>query len=425
MTTSFALPDLGEGLTESDIVAWHVQVGDTVEMNQSIAEIETAKAIVDLPSPHAGRIAALHADEGDTVQVGAPLITFELAGENAEPESRPAPEPPDVSDEESATDTLQPNLVGYGAASSTSDRPRRRARKARPAPVRVPDPPGAEGKTRATPLVRTLAKKRGLDLASIHGSGPNGRVTRQDVEDARGSRLSESVGERRVPIRGVRKAMAEAMSRSVSEAPQATMQLTIDVTRSCALVSRLRADRGDEAPKVSILTLCAKAVCLALRDAPALNSTWDGDAGEIIEHDHVDLGIAAATDRGLLVPVIATADRQDLAGLADAIAELTRQAREGTTAPAALAGGTFTITNVGVFGVDAGSPILNPGESGILAIGAVRRRPWEHEGELALRDVVTLSLTFDHRIADGEQAARFLTAVGALLEDPARAMTRV
>lgn len=386
----FALPDLGEGLTESEIVEWHVAVGDRVTLNQTLADVETAKAIVQLPSPFEGVIGALYAEPGQTVRVGAPIVGFEAA----------------------ERETV---LVGYGPAVASGERP---ARKARTLPEEQPVFVPARGAALSTPPVRKLAHDLGVDLASLTGSGDDGAVTREDVIAASQGTPS---GDRRIPIKGVRKATAAAMVASAFTAPHVTEFLIVDVTRSSELVARLK-DAGERA---SMLSVVAKALCLAVTRNPTLNSRWDESAQEIVEFEGVNLGIAVATPRGLMVPVIRDAHALALGPLTEAIAALAATARAGETTPAALSGGTISITNVGVFGVDAGTPILNPGEAAILAMGAVRRLPWEFAGEVALRDVMTLSLSFDHRLVDGEQAAKFLTDIGRVLVDPATVLTLV
>ncbi|MCB7135633.1 dihydrolipoamide acetyltransferase family protein [Cellulosimicrobium marinum] len=494
-TREFRLPDLGEGLTESDIVVWHVAAGDRVELNQVIAEVETAKALVDLPSPYAGVVATLHAVEGQTVSVGDPIVTFEVddpAAAGAEPppaepgvarqDPSSVPGNPGFGDvvETDVRDVVEPNLVGYGAQPDSTGRPARRRRA--PAPVRAEpsrgDTPGAEPRVerhagsvlpnnpgfggegappvpdaarerpRSTPPVRALAKKLGVHVERVEGTGPDGLITRADVlaavschRDVGPTRPSAPpaarpdrpvpVDERRpdgverVPVRGVRKHTAAAMVSSASTAPHATVFLTADVTRSVELLDRLRTHRLARGTRVTVLALVARALCVTLPRHPDLNAAWhdlpDGSA-EIWRHERVDLGIAVASERGLVVPHVPDASSLDLVALADALADLTATARDGRTALERLSGGTITITNVGVFGVDSGTPILVPGEAAILGLGAVRRRPWELDGEVALRDVVTLSLSFDHRVVDGEQAARFLADLGALLEDPALAL---
>ncbi len=466
MTTlrEFRLPDLGEGLTESDIVAWRVKAGDRVELNQVIAEVETAKALVEIPSPFAGTVQALHAEEGETVEVGEPLVTFEVpddASSGAAPAPAPAPPeevttpelshageaeaPPaaESSPEPAEDEGPEPNLVGYGARPERAGRPRRRPRRyAEAAAVRAatdtldPDARRAAERARTTPGIRAMAKRLGVDLTRVQGSGPDGTVTREDVEAAAASGATAPAGtattglrtepaETRTPVRGVRKHTAAAMVSSVRTAPQASVFLTVDVTRSMELLARLKSHRLAGGTRVTVLALVARALCALLPRHPALTTRWedlpDGGA-ELVRPAHVDLGIAVATDRGLVVPHVPEADRMSLTELADAVGRLTATAREGRTPPERLSGGTLTITNVGVFGVDAGTPILNPGEPAILGVGQVVRRPWEHDGGIALRQVMTLSLTFDHRVVDGEQGARFLADLGSVLEDPALAL---
>lgn len=462
MTTlrEFRLPDLGEGLTESDVVAWRVKAGDRVELNQVIAEVETAKALVEIPSPFAGTVQALHAEEGQTVEVGEPLVTFEVP-DDAAPEAGPAPAPapaeevttPELSDagagaavadgspEPAADDGPEPNLVGYGARPERAGRPRRRPRRYADAAASHatraahaatgtldPDARRAAERARATPGVRAMAKRLGVDLTQVPGTGPDGTVTREDVEAAAASGATTPAArpaETRTAVRGVRKHTAAAMVSSVRTAPQASVFLTVDVTRSMELLARLKSHRLAGGTRVTVLALVARALCALLPQHPALTTRWqdlpDGGA-ELVRPAHVNLGIAVATDRGLVVPHVPEADRMSLTELAAAVGELTTTAREGRTPPERLTGGTLTITNVGVFGVDAGTPILNPGEPAILGLGQVARRPWEHAGEVALRQVMTLSLTFDHRVVDGEQGARFLADLGAVLEDPALAL---
>jgi len=469
MTQDFRLPDLGEGLPEAELVQWLVAEGDTVALNQTIAEVETAKAVVELPSPYAGTITALHAAAGDVIEVGSVLITFDTGGADASsPSSLGAPAAPQQVVEAAAPaaepEKAEPNLVGYGAAPRGAGRPQRRARvagahsthsdtavlEAAPhdaitldAPVEAP-----LERPRSTPPVRALAKQLGVDLALVEATGATGVITRADVE-AYAERVGVAAtttatepeaagipdtaealapvptpGERttRTPIRGVRRMTAEAMVRSAFTAPHVTTFLTVDVTATSELIASLKADRALQDHRIGVMAVAAKAVCLALARHPGLNSKWDDEAGEIVEHHYVNLGIAAATGRGLVVPNIRDAQELTLVELADAIGALAETARAGKTAPADMMGGTFSITNVGVFGVDAGTPIINPGEAGILALGAVRRRPWEYRGEIALRDVMTLALSFDHRLVDGEQGSRFMVEVADVLREPGRAM---
>jgi 2-oxoisovalerate dehydrogenase E2 component (dihydrolipoyl transacylase) len=435
----FALPDLGEGLTESELVSWKVAVGDSVRLNQIIAEVETAKALVELPAPYDGRVSRLYVEPGVTVAVGEPLVAFEVAG--AEPEQ--AGDVPAAV----AQGAPEPTLVGYGARPDATSRPVRRARPGlMGASPESPAPASAAAKVerpRATPPVRALARERGIDLARLTGTGARGVITRQDLDAAvpTGSALSSGAerhaaeatsavavaprADVRIPVRGVRKATAEAMVRSAFSAPQATVFLTVDVTATSELVVRLRSRTAEGEARPGLLTIVAKALCLAVRRTPEVNSRWDDDAQEIVQSGAVHLGIAAATPRGLLVPVVRDADLLPLAELAAAIRALAETARAGRTAPADLSSGTITITNVGVFRVDAGTPILTPGEAAILAVGALRRRPWEHDGGIALRDTVTLALSFDHRILDGQQASRFLADIGGVLNDPASVLALV
>lgn len=472
MIRDFALPDLGEGLTESEIVAWRVKVGDHVELNQIIADVETAKAVVELPSPFEGTVTALHAAEGETVNVGEKLFscdTGEAAGaaDVAAPAQAAASAPSAVTSA-APEETREPTLVGYGAGAERG--PKRRARRlgggggalaadlvpALPEHDRIEpdtathsvnglhDADERPERPRSTPPVRKLARDLGVDLEQVVGTGERGLITRTDVEAAAsGMRVGveermgveEAAGrletpaveispaETRIPIRGVRKHTAAAMVRSAFTAPHVTEFLTVDVTATMELLAGIRADRAYAGHRVTPLTVVAKALCIAAVRTPEVNSRWDEDAQEIVRFGRVNLGIAAATERGLVVPNVKGAERMTLIELADAIASLADTARAGRTSPADLSGGTISITNIGVFGIDAGTPILNPGEAAILAMGAVRRQPWEHRGEIALRDVMTLSLSFDHRLVDGEQGSRFLADIGRILRDPGLALT--
>ena len=459
MIKEFRLPDLGEGLTESEILSWKVGVGDTVSLNQVIAEVETAKAVVELPSPFAGIVKELHEQPGTIVEVGMPIVSFEVADDAGA--GLPAPGGTSVGTGEAGAQEAggeppkrQPNLVGYGAVVDSPGRPVRRPRnfpspavaepvQTEPAQTRPVESPSE--RPRSTPPVRKLAKDAGVDLGQITGSGPNGLITREDVQasleaahphaaepdrrDAQPAVPAQegTVGERetRTPIKGVRKFTAEAMVQSAFTAPHATEFLTVDVTPAMELLARLKGSSGFAGIKLTPLTLAAKAVLVALKHNPALNSRWDGVNQEIVTFNYVNLGIAAATPRGLTVPNIKDADTLSLHQLAEALTALAETARAGKTPPADLSGGTLSITNIGVFGIDAGTPILNPGEAAILAMGAVRTMPWEYRGEVALRQVMTLSLSFDHRLVDGEQGSRFLADVGAILADPGMVLTMV
>jgi 2-oxoisovalerate dehydrogenase E2 component (dihydrolipoyl transacylase) len=454
MRREFAMPDVGEGLTEAEVVTWHVAPGDTVTVNQVIVEIETAKAAVELPSPYAGTVGALLVQPGQTVPVGAPIIAIETAEAGA-----PAPAPAAAGAEEAGAkigetgaDGRIATLVGYGPRQgSVQRRPRRTPASVLPPPQKPderragPDPSGESavgaeesapnGRSAgpvplAKPPVRKLAKDLGVDLRSLAGTGAGGVITREDVTAAAAAPVAAAPaptpsagGVRREPIRGVRKATAAAMVSSAFTAPHVTEFLAVDITETMALRDRLRGTREYAEVRLTPLAFVAKAVCLAARRTPEVNSSWDEAAGEIVYYDRVQLGIAAATPRGLIVPKVRDADTLTLRELAAALGELTATARAGRTLPADLVGGTFTITNVGVFGVDTGTPILNPGEAAILAVGAIKPMPWVVDGELAVRTVCQLALSFDHRLVDGEQGSRFLADVGALLTDPSLALT--
>jgi 2-oxoisovalerate dehydrogenase E2 component (dihydrolipoyl transacylase) len=484
----FKLPDVGEGLTEAEIVSWKVKVGDEIEINDIIVEIETAKSLVELPSPYAGTILALMVSEGEMVQVGTPIISVGSASDPVAPEAAPAI---DLSD----MDLSNPAASGGGEGESLVGRnkaergPQRRARhgsaspattagaqaqlqlqgafapggaqsddvmpvdepavpatSARPAvaappaealvPASVQSP--SDVRALAKPPVRKLAKDLGIDLTTLIGSGANGVITRADVEgatsgaglglDPGAGRPSQpaaaAAGERetREPVKGVRKMMAQAMVGSAFSAPHVTEWITVDVTATMELVARLKKRREFKDAKVSPLLVLSRAVMLAMKRTPEINSFWDEAAQEVVYKNYVNLGIAAATPRGLVVPNIKDADQLSMLDLAGALAGLTATARDGKTQPAEMAGGTFTITNVGVFGVDAGTPIINPGEAAILCFGAVRKQPWVVGDEIVARDITTLALSFDHRHIDGEKGSRFLADVAGILEDPGTAL---
>ncbi|GAA3394024.1 dihydrolipoamide acetyltransferase family protein [Cryptosporangium minutisporangium] len=531
---TFDLPDLGEGLTEGEILRWLVATGDTVTLNQPIVEVETAKAAVEIPSPYAGVVTALHHEEGSTVEVGSPLIAIDTAPGAASPPPNvpsraasdatgaatsgadtspgvtavPGSTAPDAGTDDGGTpdggttDTpggRTPVLVGYGPRSGPA---RRRARRALPEPENTPavggaglsgdraEPapdetlsllptipdalaagakpvrhgglemgraaeraataagtvsalptrstarphPATTARPRAKPPVRKLARDLGVDLATVPATGPDGTVSRDDVRRAAASATAvpteptqtaptaSDVREQRVPVRGVRKLTAEAMVTSVATAPHVTEFLTVDVTRTLRAVRRLRENPAFADVRVGPLLLVAKAVVQAVRRHPELNACWvDGpDGAEIVLKDYVNLGIAAATPRGLMVPNIKDAGRLTMPELASALDSLVAVAKAGRTPPADLSGGTLTITNVGVFGVDAGTPILNPGEAAILCVGQIAERPWVHKGVVKPRAVCQLALSFDHRIVDGEGGSKFLADVGRFLEDPER-----
>ncbi len=473
----FKLPDLGEGLTEGDILKWTVAVGDTIEVNDTIAEVETVKAAVELPSPYAGVVTALHAAEGETVPVGTPIISIDTGGAATEAKAEDlVPAVPGIPGEGSLPgEEKQMTLVGYGPREESGGRRRRRraadatagaqasfnlppARSAHPAP-----PPShveeatepvrgrpAAHRVLAKPPVRKLAKTLGVDLTAVTPTGPHGTISRDDVQSAAEEprqttyvavnqlgEMSQGHRETRIPIKSVRKHMAAAMVASAFTAPHVTEFVTCDVTAMMELRSKIVARADFRDVKLSPLVLVAKAVMLAIGNTPELNATWDDAAGEIVLKHYVNLGIAAATGRGLIVPNIKDADRLSLHELASAIAALTETARAGKTSPADMSGGTFTITNVGVFGVDTGTPIINPGESAILAFGAVRRMPWvvsgsgasegslrpEHVTErIEPRWVTQLAVSFDHRVVDGQLGSQFLADVATILTDPGMAL---
>ena len=481
------LPDVGEGLTEAEIVEWKVKVGDVVAVNDIVVDIETAKSVVELPSPYAGTVLALLVPAGETVAVGTPIIRI------GDPSEAAAPAPAADGGPETGTTRAQhevidtnvppegnPTLVGYGPREVVAQR---RARKGQAAPraavatahqdvqdlytpgvghqepvVEVDEPavPAVEApavaeaeapvgeraaapadvRALAKPPVRKLAKDLGVDLASLTATGPHGTVSRADVEAAARSAAGpagsavEAAGtaprERREPVKGVRKMMSQAMVRSAFTSPHVTEWVSVDVTRTMEFVDRLKERREFRDVRVSPLLVLARAVLLACRRTPVVNSSYDDEAGEVVYKSYVNLGIAAATPRGLVVPNIKDAQALGLRELAGALGELTRTAREGRTQPADMAGGTFTITNVGVFGIDGGTPIINPGESAILCFGAVRKQPWVVSGsggdQVAIRQVTTLALSFDHRHIDGEKGSQFLADVAGILEDPASAL---
>jgi 2-oxoisovalerate dehydrogenase E2 component (dihydrolipoyl transacylase) len=452
----FPLPDLGEGLTEGEILKWLVQVGDTIELNQPIVEVETAKAAVEIPAKWAGQVSAIFHSEGETVEVGTAIIAIDTdpgAGPAPESTSAPAAEPTGGS-AGSATTTpsaeslaavemapeegaVEPGLiggpapggrtavlVGYGPRNTVAKRRPRKTEMPAPAPVAATTAPPQQPiqpveRPLAKPPVRKLAKDLGVDLYTLTGTGPDGSITRADVEQAQTAPRAVPTtvgGEQRIPVKGVRKLTAENMVASAFTAPHVTEFLTIDITRSMRVLDRLRDLPGWRDARISPLIMVAKAVLVALERYPMVNSTWAGD--EIIIKDHVNLGIAAATERGLIVPNIKNAGQLSLRDLADALTALVGTAKDGRTPPADMSGGTFTITNVGVFGVDTGTPILPPGEAAILAFGAVREMPWVHKGKIKVRQVTTLGLSFDHRIIDGELGSKFLRDVGTFLTDP-------
>ncbi|WP_338698503.1 dihydrolipoamide acetyltransferase family protein [Streptomyces sp. Q6] len=446
MAREFKMPDVGEGLTEAEILKWYVQPGDTVEDGQVVCEVETAKAAVELPIPYDGVVRELLFPEGTTVDVGQVIISVDVAGEAP----APAPEPVAVAAEaveaveEAAPTGRQPVLVGYGVAESST---KRRARKGA-APETVANGTPTLTRPLAKPPVRKLAKDLGVDLATVIPSNPDGIITRADVHAAVAPAAPaaapevveqaapapaavpaapvasyDTVRETRIPIKGVRKATAQAMIGSAFTAPHVTEFVTVDVTRTMKLVEELKADKDMAGLRVNPLLLIAKALLVAIKRNPEISAAWDEAHQEIVQKHYVNLGIAAATPRGLIVPNIKDAHAKTLPELAAALGELVATAREGKTSPGAMQGGTVTITNVGVFGVDTGTPILNPGESAILAVGAIKPQPWVHKGKVKPRQVTTLALSFDHRLVDGELGSKVLADVAAILERPKRLIT--
>nr|WSW44768.1 2-oxo acid dehydrogenase subunit E2 [Streptomyces sp. NBC_01001] len=475
----FKMPDVGEGLTEAEILKWYVQPGDTVTDGQVVCEVETAKAAVELPIPFDGVVHALLFEEGTTVDVGQVIISVQTGPAEAEAPAAAvaAPAAAAAPAEAPAAAARQPVLVGYGVSEAST---KRRPRKAAPgasaaaaAPVAPAAPAAAQNGTAAAaaglngnghaggerplakPPVRKLAKDLGIDLASVAPTGEGGVVTREDVHAAAAAAIAPQAAvaqapaaaaavpaqaqvqavapasvpggatarETRIPVKGVRKVTAQAMVGSAFTAPHVTEFITFDVTRTMKLVQELKDDPDLAGLRINPLLLIAKAVLVAVRRNPDVNASWDEAAQEIVLKHYVNLGIAAATPRGLIVPNIKDAHAKTLPELSAALSELVTTARDGKTSPADMQNGTITITNVGVFGVDTGTPILNPGESAILAVGAIKLQPWVHKGKVKPRHVTTLALSFDHRLIDGELGSRFLADIAAVLEHPRRLIT--
>ncbi|WP_433594574.1 dihydrolipoamide acetyltransferase family protein [Nocardia sp. CA-145437] len=464
----FRLPDLGEGLADAELVSWAVAPGDSVALNQVIAEVETAKAQVALPSPYAGTVLELLAQPGDTVPVGAPLIRIGMAapaGTIGAPEATAATDA--AAETPEAPAERQSVLVGYGPDAEPVSR-----RAARAASARGMGYDGAEGlgssapagRPAATPAARKLAREIGIDLSTVIGTGPQGAVTIEDLHGMRpesmssghipihtpppatltalpatqaapevtpmhpalgGGRAVPAERETRTPISGIRKRTAAAMVASAQHIPQASTFVTTDFTASMELLEHLRTTPSFTGLTLTPLALVARAALAALTEFPEINARWDEANQEIVTKHYVNLGFAVATERGLLVPNLKDAQGFTLRDLCLEIAGVAGKARSGTATPTDLTGGTFTITNVGVFGVDTGVPLVNPGEAAILCLGSIRKRPWVHRDELAVRWVTSLGLSFDHRMIDGEQGSRFLASVAALLEDPLTLLSRV
>jgi len=426
--SDFRLPDVGEGLTEAEIVQWRVKAGDTVTMNQVLVEIETAKSLVELPSPFAGVVSALLVEEGQTVEVGTPIITVDAEGT---PETTTPSKPvviDTVGDVAVQIEKEPANLVGYGAGGHGGSRRRRStgAPEGVPTAAAVAALPAATPGVLAKPPIRKLAKDMGVDLNNVLATGPVGEITRDDVlrqasqvKVFKNLQTPEWGAEREeiVPVKGMRKAIATAMVSSKFTAPHVSVFVDIDATRTMDFVKRLKTSPDFAGIRVSPLLIAAKAVIWAVRRNPMVNSTW-GDK-EISVHHYVNLGIAAATPRGLVVPNVKDAHTLSLRDLAQALEQLTITARDGKTPPADMAGGTFTITNLGSFGMTTGTPILNPGEVGILVLGAIKLKPWVVDGEVVPRMVTTLGGSFDHRVVDGDVVSRFVADVASVMEEPA------
>ncbi|WP_335971904.1 dihydrolipoamide acetyltransferase family protein [Streptomyces sp. CA2R106] len=449
----FTLPDLGEGLTEAEIVRWLVEVGEVVAVDQPVVEVETAKAVVEVPCPYGGVVTARYGAQGDTLAVGRPLVTVAVG---ADPSAEPSGKDTAAEDEGSGN-----VLVGYGTQAAVS---RRRARvravsaavghETAAAPSTAGPAANAAGPARSSaepprgdlahtdggpvavisPLVRRIAREKGLDLRTLTGSGPDGLILRADVDRAASALAGAGTeggsvpaaaarpavdGEVRVPLRGIRGAVAEKLARSRREIPDATCWVDADATALLAARAAMNAAAGEAGTRISVLALLARIVTAALARHPELNAAVDTARGEIVRLPAVHLGFAAQTDRGLVVPVVRDAQARTTAELAAEIARLTEAARTGALTPAELTGGTFTLNNYGVFGVDGSTPILNHPEAGMLGVGRIAAKPWVHQGELAVRQVVQLSFTFDHRVCDGGTAGGFLRFVADCVQDPA------
>jgi 2-oxoisovalerate dehydrogenase E2 component (dihydrolipoyl transacylase) len=408
---TFSLPDLGEGLTEAEIVQWLVAEGDTVAVDQSIAEVETAKSVVEVPSPYAGRVATLHAAAGTVLAVGEPLITVV-------PAEVPVAAETYREEERAGSGNV---LIGYGTsgASSTARRRRPRARTAAPAhpgpgPRRVP--------TVISPLVRNLARTNGIDLRTVEGTGRGGMIVRADVERLVAAPAvvepAPVAGERRTPLSGFRKAVAATLSRSRAEIPEATVWVDVDATNLWQL-------RESNPGGPGLLAYIARFVVAGLREYPVLNARFDAERQEIVEYDRINLGIAVQGDRGLVVPAVIGAESMTTARLGEEIRRITATAREGRATPQELAAGTFTLNNYGSFGVDGSAAIINHPQVAILGFGRIMDRPWVAGGELCVRKITQMSFVFDHRVCDGGVAAGFMRGVADAIEDPASAIARL
>ncbi|MQS13143.1 2-oxo acid dehydrogenase subunit E2 [Streptomyces kaniharaensis] len=429
----FTLPDLGEGLTGAEVVRWMVEVGEVIAVDQPVVEVETAKAVVEVPCPYGGVVTARYGEPGEEIAVGAPLVTVAVAGLEGPADTPAEPAGP-------AAEVERP-LVGYGVAEPARGGRRRRVGAVAAAPAAVAVAPAAPAPAPAapapvasalaapvvvpviSPLVRRLAREQGVDLAALTGSGPDGLIMRADVERAVAAKVSAPAAptaapvaqESVIPLRGLRKAVAEKLSRSHREIPAATCWVDADATELMALRRQLNATPG---PKVSVLALLARICTVALARFPELNSSVTEDGSGIVRHSAVHLGFAAQGERGLVVPVVRDAHARTTEQLGEELARLTEAARNGSLTPAELTGGTFTLNNYGVFGVDGSTPILNHPEAAMLGVGRIVAKPWVHEGQLAVREVTQLSFTFDHRVCDGGTAGGFLRFVADCVEQP-------
>jgi 2-oxoisovalerate dehydrogenase E2 component (dihydrolipoyl transacylase) len=399
----FLLPDLGEGLEDAEVVTWRVSEGDRVELNQTLVEVNTAKALVEIPAPWEGVVEKLHADEGAVVKVGEPLVSI-LVGDAAEEVEAPKPK-------------REALLVGYGVEEEAA---------APPAPRGPHDSTATRERGEpvpASPPVRRLAKELGVDLSSVSGSGPRGRVTREDVLAAAGdggtaaSTPAEEGGAERIPVRGTRRLIAEKMTRAAREIPQVTTFLTVDATALQAFREEL--SRGSDG-RITPLPIVVEALVEVCKEHPKLNSSFDAERQEIVLHRRYHVGIATDTENGLLVPVVRDADSLGIVALTEEIARLSEAARAGRAKPQELVGSTITVTNVGTFGAEFGTPIVNHPEAAILALGVVEPRALVVDGEIQARPAVTLSLSFDHRVLDGAEAGRAMKALKSFLESPFR-----
>jgi pyruvate dehydrogenase E2 component (dihydrolipoamide acetyltransferase) len=429
----FSLPDLGEGLTEAEIVTWNVAVGDRVEIDQPVAEVETAKAAVEVPCPYAGVVSTLHGEPGDVVSVGSPLITIgadisvpaQSNGVRVDDKTSTARDEYEQHREEERAGSGNV-LIGYGTGHGGGRR--RRARVADHAGKWEQGAVRQDSRTPVprvlSPVVRKLARERGVDLTRLDGTGNSGVILRKDVEAAIAGTSSASAAtaeETRIPLRGLRGAVAEKLARSHREIPDATTWVDLDATELLTAKDALKA----VAPSIGLLAVLARLCVAGLERFPELNATVDTGRGEIVQFGRIHLGFAAQTPRGLVVPVVHDAHAMSTAELGEAIVELTGRAREGKLAPEQMSGGTFTLNNYGVFGVDGSTPIINHPEAAILGVGRIVDKPWAHVGELALRKVTQMSLTFDHRVCDGGTAGGFLRYVGDCVENPVTLLAHV